>query len=116
MKNKRKLTKNRAWKKTLLMIGKASLMCLAFLICFSVTVSADTAETDAATLAIENLRDFLFGIIRAVGVILAAWGVVQIGMSINSHDASQRANGFFSLAGGLLITFVKEILQLIGVL
>ena len=37
-------------------------------------------------------------------------------MSIQSHDASQRTQGFLCLFGGLLITFAKEILGVIGVL
>lgn len=55
----------------------------------------------------------LFGLIRAVGMILLGFGVVQIGLSLKSHDPSQRANGFLTLAGGVVITFAKEILTLI---
>ena len=45
--------------------------------------------------------------------ILLAFGIVQIGLSLKSHDPSQRANGFLTLAGGVIITFAKEILNLI---
>ena len=34
-------------------------------------------------------------------------------MSFQSHDPSQRSNGFLTLAGGIIITFAKEILNLI---
>ena len=34
-------------------------------------------------------------------------------MSLKSHDPSQRANGFLTLAGGVAITFAKEILDII---
>ena len=57
----------------------------------------------------------LFSFIRAVGVILLGWGVVQVGLSFQSHDPSQRSQGFLTLAGGLVITFAREILALIGV-
>ena len=57
----------------------------------------------------------LFSLIRAVGVILLGWGVVQVGLSFQSHDPSQRSQGFLTLAGGLVITFAREILALIGV-
>ena len=63
---------------------------------------------------VNNLSDFIFGLIRAVGLILLGWGIVQVGMSIQSHDASQRTQGLLCLFGGLLITFAKEILTLIG--
>ena len=45
--------------------------------------------------------------------LLLGFGVVQIGLSLKSHDPSQRANGFLTLAGGVVITFAKEILTLI---
>ena len=62
---------------------------------------------------INNLSDFIFGLIRAVGLILLGWDIVQVGLSFSSHDPSQRSNGFLTLAGGVVITFAKEILTLI---
>ena len=62
---------------------------------------------------VNNLSDFIFGLIRAVGLILLGWGIVQVGLSLQSHDPSQRSNGFLTLAGGVVITFAKEILTLI---
>ena len=62
---------------------------------------------------VTSLSDFIFSLIRAVGMILLGWGVVQVGLSFQSHDPSQRSQGFLTLAGGLVITFAKEILDLI---
>lgn len=62
---------------------------------------------------INNLSTFIFSIIRALGMILLGFSIVQIGLSLKSHDPSQRANGFMTLAGGVIITFAKEILALI---
>ena len=39
--------------------------------------------------------------------------IVQIGLSLKSHDASQRANGFLTFFGGVIIAFAKDILDLI---
>lgn len=64
---------------------------------------------------VNNLSTFIFSAIRAIGIIILGWGIVQVGMSVQSHDASQRTQGFLCLFGGLLITFAKEILTLIGV-
>ena len=71
-----------------------------------------TAGGDPLTV-VSNLSDFVFSLIRAVGLILLGWGVVQVGLSFQSHDPSQRSQGFLTLAGGLVITFAKEILDLI---
>ena len=62
---------------------------------------------------INNLSNFIFGLIRAVGMIILGFGIVQVGMSLKSHDPSQRANGIMTLAGGIVITFAKEILSVI---
>ena len=62
---------------------------------------------------INSLSDFIFSAIKAIGLILLGFGVVQIGLSLKSHDASQRANGFLTFFGGVIIAFAKEILDLI---
>lgn len=69
--------------------------------------------TDDPLQVVNNLSEFIFGLIRAIGMILLAFGIVQVGLSLKSHDPSQRANGFLTLAGGIIITFAKEILSLI---
>ena len=71
------------------------------------------AETNDPIEVINNLSDFMFGLVRAVGMVMLGFAVVQIGLSLKSHDPSQRANGFLTLAGGVVITFAKEILTLI---
>ncbi|MCA5961643.1 glutamyl-tRNA amidotransferase [Blautia sp. RD014234] len=60
---------------------------------------------------VNNLSDFIFGLIRAIGTILLGLGIMQIGLALKSHDPSQRANGFLTMAGGVIITFTKEILE-----
>ena len=76
------------------------------------TMTAFAAGSDPLTV-VNNLSDFMFGLIRAVGLILLGFGIVQVGLSLKSHDPSQRANGFLTVAGGIIITFAKEILNLI---
>ncbi len=78
---------------------------------FSTTTTVLAA--DDPLVVVNNLSTFIFGLIRAIGIILLGFGIVQIGLSLKSHDPSQRANGFLTLAGGLLIAFAKTILDLI---
>ena len=70
------------------------------------------AATGDPISVVNNLSDFIFSLIRAIGIILLGFGIVQVGMSLKSHDPSQRANGFLTLAGGIIIAFAKEILDL----
>ena len=78
----------------------------------SLTVMPAMAADDPLAV-VDNLSDFIFSLIRALGLILLGWGIVQVGLSFQSHDPSQRSNGFLTLAGGIVITFTKEILTLI---
>ena len=79
------------------------------------TAPAFAAGSNDPLTIVNNLSDFIFSCIRAIGIIILGWGIVQVGMSVQSHDASQRTQGFLCLFGGLLIAFAKEILTLIGV-
>lgn len=86
-----------------------AVLSVTFVLGCSVTAFA---ASDPLTV-VSNLSDFVFGLIRAIGLILLGWGIVQVGLSFQSHDPSQRSNGFLTLAGGIVITFAKEILTLI---
>jgi len=81
-------------------------------LCLTCFTTIAFATNDPITV-VNNLSNFIFGLIRAIGLILLGFGIVQVGLSLKSHDPSQRANGFLTLAGGIIITFAKEILTLI---
>jgi len=82
---------------------------VVLMLCFTTTAFA----ADDPLTVVNNLSDFIFSLIRAVGIILLGFGILQIGLSLKSHDPSQRANGMLTVAGGIVITFSKEILTLI---
>ena len=90
-------------------LGFALYAALAVVLCCPLAVFATSDPLGA----ISNLSTFIFSLIRAIGLILLGWGVVQVGLSFQSHDPSQRSQGFLTLAGGLVVTFAKEILDLI---
>ena len=53
----------------------------------TVTVGATTAFAAGDPLSvINNLSTFIFSLIRAIGLILLGFGVVQVGLSLKSHD------------------------------
>lgn len=82
---------------------------------FTIVVSAVPVMAAAGPVeSVNKLSEVIFSLLKAVGTIASAWGIVQIGMSTNSHDPSQRSQGFLSLAGGLIIFFVRELLTFIG--
>ena len=85
----------------------------SIVLCFALFGSVTAFAAGDPLSTINNLSTFIFGLIRAVGLIVLGWGIVQVGLSFQSHDPSQRSNGFLTLAGGVVITFAKEILDLI---
>lgn len=100
-------------KKALKSIIKKVFQIAFIIIALFVAQASHVFAADEPLTVINNLSNFIFGLIRAVGMIILGFGVVQVGMSLKSHDPSQRANGFMTLAGGVVITFAKEILNII---
>ena len=93
---------------------RIGLIVMSVLALFLITGNTSVyAATGDPITVVQNLSDFIFSLIRAIGVILLGFGIVQVGLSLKSHDPSQRANGFLTLAGGIIIAFAKEILNLI---
>ena len=97
-----------------------SAVCLTFALALAVVPAlasgggaAGGGDGGAALAAVNNLSTFIFSLIRAIGLILLGYGILQVGLSFQSHDPSQRSNGILTIAGGIIIVFTKEILELI---
>lgn len=88
---------------------------LSYLILIVMTISTTTTvlAADDPLTVVNNLSNFIFAFIRAIGIIILGFSVVQIGLSIKGHDPSQRANGILGFGGGVIITFSKEIINMI---
>lgn len=89
------------------------IFCIFCAIVLTLSFAATAFADDDPIQVVNNLSDFIFGFIRAIGIILLGFGILQLGLSLKSHDPSQRANGMLTIAGGIVITFTKEILSLI---
>ena len=100
-------------KKALKSIIKKVFQIAFIIVALFVAQASHVFAAEEPLTVINNLSNFIFGLIRAVGMIILGFGVVQVGMSLKSHDPSQWANGFMTLAGGVVITFAKEILNII---
>ena len=85
----KKMLNNKKENKRLPMPGKVKkgfrcyctlVMAAALLGCCSMTAFA----ADDPLEVVNNLSEFIFGLIRAVGLILLGWGIVQVGLSLQS--------------------------------
>ena len=112
MENKKSELKNKNGK-VIYKIMTKGLLIMVYVVLLNILQASQVFATDDPLAVINNLSTFMFGIIRAIGMIMLGWGIVQVGLALKSHDASQRANGFLTVAGGVIITFAKEILAII---
>lgn len=85
-----------------------SVLSTLFVVMASFNLVFAAGDNPAAD-AINNFTEIIVGIVTAIGVILAIWGVVQVGLSVPSHDTSQRAAGFLALAGGIIVAVAPHI-------
>lgn len=114
MKKMLKMKKHRTSKNGGMIVSAKLLMIIysAVVLAFVVGACHVFAAPDPIQ-TVNNLSNFIFSLIRAIGLILLGLGIMQVGLSLKSHDPSQRANGFLTLAGGIIIVFTKEILNMI---
>lgn len=60
-------------------------------------------ETEVFVMKDKTYHAYLDSHERQLVIHMLGFGIVQIGLSLKSHDPSQRANGFLTLAGGVVI-------------
>ena len=105
------MKRNNKIEKATIVLRKTKYIMLTLAVVMSLMTNTVFAADPLAT--INGLSDFIFSAIKAIGLILLGFGIVQIGLSLKSHDASQRANGFLTFFGGVIIAFAKDILDMI---
>lgn len=105
------MKRNNKIEKISAILRKTKMVLVSMMLMLAMMSNTVLAADPLAT--INSLSDFIFSAIKAIGLILLGFGIVQIGLSLKSHDASQRANGFLTFFGGVIIAFAKDILDLI---
>lgn len=73
-------------------------------VCFALPAFADG---DPLTV-VNNLSTFIFSLIRAIGLILLGWGIVQVGLSLQSHDPASAVRDFSRLRAGWSLRLQKK--------
>ena len=105
------MKRNNKIEKATIVLRKTKYIMLTLAVVMSLMTNTVFAADPLTT--INSLSDFIFSAIKAIGLILLGFGIVLIGLSLKSHDASQRANGFLTFFGGVIIAFAKDILDMI---
>ena len=105
------MKKQNKLEKVTLVLRRVKVALVSMVLMMSLMTNTVLAASPLDT--INSLSDFIFAAIKAIGLILLGFGIVQIGLSLKSHDASQRSNGFLTFFGGVIIAFAKDILDMI---
>ena len=105
------MKKQNKLEKVTLVLRRVKVALVSMVLMMSLMTNTVLAASPLDT--INSLSDFIFSAIKAIGLILLGFGIVQIGLSLKSHAASQRANGFLTFFGGVIIAFAKDILDMI---
>ena len=105
------MKKQNKLEKVTLVLRRVKVALVSMVLMMSLMTNTVLAASPLDT--INSLSDFIFAAIKSIGLILLCFGIVQIGLSLKSHDASQRANGFLTFFGGVIIAFAKDILDMI---
>ena len=69
---------------TLLKILKRSCIIILYIVALFVAQASHVFAADEPLTVINNLSTFIFSVIRAIGMILLGYGIVQIGLALKS--------------------------------
>lgn len=86
-------------------------MCIIFILVCTIGTSVIAYAADDPIEVINNLSDFIYGALRAVGTIVVGYSVFQIGMALKAQDPSQKAMSITTFAGGVIMVFAKDIVN-----
>lgn len=88
-----------------------SVVCLTPIL--GLTAFATSAADPLAP--VTSFANLLVSLVQIFGFCVTLFGAVQVGMSFQSHDSSQRSQGFLVLIGGVIIALAPTILSYIGI-
>jgi hypothetical protein len=76
---------------------------IAVVIMFALTTEMSFADSQDPETTISNFAKIITGVVTAFGSLVVIWGVVQVGTSVQSQDASSRTQGILAIVGGIII-------------
>lgn len=94
-------------------VQKAFMLAVVLVLILTTSALPVFAANDAVA-AVTNLSNFMFTILKAVGSLIIAYGLLQFGLSFQAHDASQRSQGILVAVGGIIIASAESIVNTIA--
>lgn len=98
--------KNNNWKRIYRIVCMIA-VCTVLLSC-----AAFASETEAPIMpAVNAFNGMVRNIVTIAGGLVAILGAVQFGLSLQSHDPSQKSTGIMTFFGGLIIALAPQIID-----
>ncbi|MBO4359990.1 MAG: hypothetical protein J5822_03845 [Eubacteriaceae bacterium] len=60
---------------------------------------------------INRLTSMLYSIASAVGTIILIYNVIQLALTLKSHDPSQRSNALLGVVAGVIIILIPQVVR-----
>lgn len=103
------MKQKRRWKERL--AGLPALVYVA--LCHAMTAfAASDKDIKEVTDGIETLKKLVLSCVQGVGVILLAWGLLDLGTNYSAHDTTQQMMGVKKTVGGIIVIAVPGIIKL----
>ena len=60
---------------------------------------------------INRLTSMLYSIALAIGTIILIYNVIQLALTLKSHDPSQRSNALLGVVAGVIIILIPQVVR-----
>lgn len=78
-------------KKILIKVLKRTSLILFTVIALFIGQASNVFATEDPLTVINNLSTFIFGVIKAIGMILLGWGIVQVGLALKKSRCQSKS-------------------------
>lgn len=95
---------------------KKKILSIVSTLVFTFTVALPVfgaKKVTKVTSGIDTLTDVVLAIVGGVGVIFLAWGLVDFGTAVASHETSQQMQGVKKAVAGLVIIAIPTLIKIL---
>lgn len=87
---------------------------LFLVVALSVPVLAKKGDISSVTGGLSTLKSLVLAIVGGVGVIFLAWGLLDFGTAVASHETSQQMQGIKKAVAGLVIIAIPALIAILS--
>jgi len=88
---------------TMLVKNKKKIMAVYVALIAMFVMNMTVYATDMIGTVVDNAVDFLAWGVGAIGVLIALFGLVTLGIGFSGDNASEKQKGIFAIVGGIIV-------------